>query len=167
MTTNGAPPPPARVQLTPGSWVGIAGIAASMVVAMFAAVERGNARFDGLNARMDSAHQELRGQIRAVDDRVYALVSDVSYLRAYVQAEPGDRGAMRGDLDVMQRDLRVMWADLHAMRGDLDDVHADPGVLRGRLRDMGSDLDLMRADVDGMREQLDVPPPVRRGWGMP
>ena len=56
MTTNGAPPPPARVQLTPGSWVGLASIAASVVIAMFAAVERGNARFDGMHARFDGVN---------------------------------------------------------------------------------------------------------------
>lgn len=166
MTTNGAPPPPARVQLTPGSWGGIAGIAASLAIAMFAAVERGNARFDGISVRMDGVHQELRAQIRAVDNRVYGLVSDVSYLQGYLQDARGDRGAMRGDLDVMQRDLRVVRTDLRAMRGDPGDARADPGVVRGRLRDMGGDLDLLLEDIDDMREQLDVPP-VRRGWEMP
>ena len=38
MTTNGAPPP-ARVQLTPGSWVSITGVA--VAVAHEAAVEVG------------------------------------------------------------------------------------------------------------------------------
>ena len=96
MTTNGAPPP-ARVQLTRGSWVGIAGIAASVVIAMFAAVERSNARFsgmhtrfDGMGVRMDASHQELRAQIQAVDNRVYALVYDVSYLRGYLREARGD-----------------------------------------------------------------------------
>ncbi len=165
MTTNGAPPPPARVELTPGSWMGIAGIAATMVVAMFAAVERGNARFDGMNVRMDGAHQELRAQIQAVDNRVFALVYDVSYVRAYLQAARGGDGAMRGDLDEMQRDLRVMRTDLYAVRADLGDARADPGVVRGKLRGLGGDLDLMRGDFDALRERLDVPPP-RRGWEM-
>ena len=177
MTTNGAPQPPARVRLTPGSWVGLASIAASVVIAMFAAVERGNARFDGMNARfdgmnarfdgmnvrMDGAHQELRAQIRAVDNRVYALVYDVSYLRGYLQDAQGDRGAMRRNLDGMQRDLRVMRADVRALRTELDGTSADPDIVRGRLRGIGGDLDLMRGNIDRMREQLDVPP-VRRGW---
>lgn len=170
MTTNGAPPPPARVQLTPASWVGLAGIAASVVIAMFAAVERGNARFDGMharfdgmNVRMDGAHQELRAQTRALDNRVFALVYDVSYLRGYLQDAQGDRGAMRRDLDGVQRDLRVMRADVRALRTELDDGRADSDIVRGRLRDVGGDLDLMRGNIDRMREQLDVPP-VRRGW---
>jgi len=165
MTTNGTPPP-ARVQLTPGSWVGIAGITASMVIAMFAAAERGNARFDGLNVRMDAAHQELRAQIQAVDNRVYALVYDVSYLRGYLRKARADGGAMREDLDAMHEDLRVMRTDLYAMRAEFGDGRADPGVVRGKLRDLGGALDLVRGDFDAMRERLDVPP-VRRGWEMP
>ena len=165
MTTNGAPPP-ARVQLTPGSWIGIAGIAASVVIAMFAAVERGNARFDGLNVRMDAAHRELRAEIQAVDNRMYALVYDVSYLRAYIQAARGDRGPMQRDLDAMHQDLRVMRTDLYAVRAEFGDGRADPGVVRVKLRELGGDLDLMRGEFDAMRQQLDVPP-VRRGWEMP
>ena len=165
MTTKGTPSP-ARVQLTPGSWVGIAGIAASMVIAMFAAVERGNARFDGLNVRMDAAHRELRAQIQAVDNRVYALVYDVSYLRAYLQTARGDGGPMQRDLDAMDQDLRIMRTDLYAMRAEFGDGRADSGVVRGKLRDLAGALDLMRGDFDAMRERLDVPP-VRRGWEMP
>ena len=69
MTTNETPPPPPRVQLTPGTWVGIAGIAATLMIALVAGNERIHDRIDDLETRLDSRVDrlavdvaEMRGQ---------------------------------------------------------------------------------------------------------
>ena len=83
MTTNGAAPPPARVQLTPGTWVGIAGIAVTLLIALLAGTERVHDRIDDLDTRLDG--------------RIDSLAVEVAEVR-------GQLGVMRGQLErLLQR----------------------------------------------------------------
>ena len=126
MTTSGGQAPPARVQLTAGSWVGIVGIAATLMIAFFAASDRANDRFDRVNDRFDerfdrmndrfderfdrmndrmaAGHQEIRAEIAALG----ALLADVATrLDGRMDNLAVEMGHVRGQLDVMRGQLDV------------------------------------------------------------
>ena len=115
MTTSGGQAPPARVQLTAGSWVGIVGIAATLMIALFAASDRANDRFDRVNDRFDerfdrmndrmaAGHQEIRAEITALG----ALLADVATrLDGRMDNLAVEKGHVRGQLDVMRGQLDV------------------------------------------------------------
>ena len=76
----------------------MAGIAATIVIALFAVAE-------SINARMDTTHQEIRAQIGDVDSRVNNLATALAYTRGQLDVMRGDLDFARGQLDGMREDL--------------------------------------------------------------
>ena len=92
MTTNRGQDPPARVQLTAGSWVGIVGIVATLTIALFAASDR-------LNDRMAAGHQEIRAETAALGVRLADIATRLDERMDNLAVEMGH---VRGQLDVMR-----------------------------------------------------------------
>ena len=126
MTTNDMPPPPPRVQLTSGTWVGIAGIAVTLVIALLAAAERVRDRIDDLEIRLNG--------------RVDSLAVDVA--------------EMRGQLDVMREQFEALRGQFEALRGQVGVMREQVGVMREQIGVMRGQFDVMRGQLDVMRGQL-------------
>ena len=141
---------PTRVQLAASAWVGIAGIAATIVIALFAVAE-------SINARMDPTHQEIRAQIGDVDSRVNLLATDLAYTRGQLDGMRGDLDFARGQLDGMREDLGSLQRQLGSLREQLAARRGDAGSMHERLAAMHGDIDAMRSRFDAMLGQLDMP----------
>ncbi|MDE2905413.1 MAG: hypothetical protein OXQ28_04940 [Acidobacteriota bacterium] len=141
---------PTRVQLAASAWVGMAGIAATSVLALFAMAE-------SMNARMDVSHQEIRAQIGNVDARANSLAIDLAYTRGRLEDMRGDLDFARGQLDGMREDLGSLRGQLRAVREQLDAGRGNAGSLPRRLAALHGDIDVMRKRFDAMLGQLDVP----------
>lgn len=141
---------PMRVQLAASAWVGMAGIAATSVLALFALAE-------SMNARMDVSHQEIRAQIGNVDALANSLAIDLAYTRGRLEDMRGDLDFARGQLDGMREDLGSLRGQLGSLREQLDARRGNAGSLPQRLAALHDDIDAMRNRFDTMLGRLDLP----------
>ena len=76
-----------RIKITAGAWIGIASLALTMVLALFAAAGWIISRIDSVEARIDTRIDGLDTRIDGLDTRIDALAVEIA--------------TMRGQLDIL------------------------------------------------------------------
>ena len=88
-----------------GAWIGIAGIALTMILALFGAAGWIVTRIDRVNSRVDALAVDIATRIDRVDSRVDALAVDIATridrVDSRVDALAVDMARMSGQLDLI------------------------------------------------------------------